>query len=174
MTTKTAIQFILLFFALVLIQIIGSKILLFGLATPIIFIYLILRLPINFSLSWTFTIAFFMGLVIDVFNNTPGMNALACTLLAAMRRPVFNTYFTRDDDDTGNPMPAIDTLGLGSYLKYMTTLVLAYSFMIFFIQAFSLGNVTLTLTRIACSSALSILLIFGIDSLASTHREKRL
>ncbi len=172
--TKTIIQFIMLFLALVLVQIICSKMILFNVATPIIFIYLILRLPIGFSMNWTFTIAFLTGLVIDVFNNTPGMNALACTLLAGMRRPIFNAYFTHDDDETGDLMPAIDSLGLGAYLKYMSTLVLAYCIMIFFIQAFSLHNAGLTLLRIVCSGALSILLIFGIDSLVSTHREKRL
>lgn len=172
--TKTIIHFVVLFFALVLVQIICSKMILFNLATPIVFIYLILRLPINFSINWTLTISFFMGLVIDVFNNTAGMNALACTLLAGMRRPVFNAYIIHDDDDNGNILPSIDTLGLGAYLKYMSTLVLAYCTMIFFIQAFSLHNAGLTALRIVCSAAISILLIFGFDSLVSTHREKRL
>ncbi len=171
--TKTIIQFIALFFALVLIQVMCSKIILFDVAMPIVFIYLILRLPINLSMNWVYTIAFFMGLSIDVFNNTQGMNALACTLMAGLRRPVFNLYFTRDDD-VSNPMPAIDTIGIGAYLKYMSTMVLAYCIFIFFIQAFTLHDIALTLQRIVCSAALSIFLLFGIDSLVSTHREKRL
>ena len=83
--TKTVIQFIALFAVLLLAQVICSKIVLFNVAMPVIFIYLIMRLPINLHINWTLTIAFLLGLVVDIFNNTQGMNALACTLLATMR-----------------------------------------------------------------------------------------
>ena len=91
---KTIIQFVLLFIVLTLLQVVCNKIILFDLATPIIFIYLLFRLPINLAKSWVFTIAFMTGLIIDVFGNTAGMNALACTLTSALRLPVFNFYIT--------------------------------------------------------------------------------
>jgi len=83
--TKTVIQFILLFLALMVLQLVCNKIVLFNVAMPIVVIYLILRLPVNLHGGWVLTIAFFTGLVIDIFNNTPGMNALACTILGAVR-----------------------------------------------------------------------------------------
>jgi hypothetical protein len=171
--TKTVLQFIVLFIILVLAQVICSKIILFNVAMPIIFIYLILRLPINMSTNWTLTIAFLLGLIIDIFGNTQGMNALACTLMGAMRHPVFNAYMSREDD-MSNPIPSIESLGIGVYMKYMSTMVLIYCIMIFFIQAFTLHNILLTIARIAASSLLTIILLFGLDSLASTRREKRL
>ena len=171
--TKNLIQFIVLFVVLVLVQIIFSKVVLFSIATPIIFIYLLMRLPIGLSLNIAYTVAFFMGLTIDMFNNTQGMNALACLLMTAVRTPVFNAYIPHDDE-TNNTMPSTRSLGIPSYLKYMGTLVLIYCTLIFFIQAFTLHNIFLTIGRIIGSSILSGLLIFGIDSLVSTHREKRL
>ncbi len=171
--TKTILQFVVIGILLILAQVICSKILLFGVATPFIFIYLILRLPVYFSKNWTYTIAFVLGFIVDLFGNTMGMNALACTLLAALRQPVYNAYFTRDDD-TSNPMPSIAELGIGGYMKYMSTMVLIYCTALFLIQAFSLHNFPLTLLRIVASSALTILLLFGIDSLVSTQREERL
>jgi hypothetical protein len=68
----------------------------------------------------------------------------------------------------------MDSLGITSYLKYMSTLVAIYCTVLFLTQAFTLHNFPLTLLRIIASSVLSILLIFGIDSLVSTEREKRL
>jgi hypothetical protein len=56
----------------------------------------------------------------------------------------------------------------------MATLVTGYCALIFIIQAFSLHNFVLTLARIAGSSVLSVIIIFGLDSLVSTRREKRL
>ena len=171
--TKTVIQFILLFIVLTVLQLVCNKIVLWGVAMPVVFIYLILRLPVNLHGGWVLTIAFFSGLIIDIFDNTPGMNALACTLMAAVRRPVFNMFVSREND-MNIPIPSVDSMGVGDYLKYMATLVTVYCTLIFLIQAFSLHDIVLTLARIAGSSLLSIIIIFGLDTLVSTRREKRL
>ena len=171
--TKTVIQFIVLFLALVVLQLVCNKIVLWGIAMPVVFIYLILRLPVNLHDGWVLTIAFFTGLLLDIFNNTPGMNALACTILAAVRRPVFNLFVSREND-MNIPIPSVDSMGVGDYFKYMATLVTVYCTLIFLIQAFSLNDFLLTLLRIAGSSILSIIIIFGLDTLVSTRREKRL
>ena len=171
--TKTVIQFIVLFLALIVVQLVCNKIVLFNIAMPVVFIYLILRLPVNLHAGWVLTIAFFSGLIIDIFNNTPGMNALACTMLAAIRRPVFNMFVSREND-MNIPIPSVDSMGVSDYFKYMATLVTVYCSLIFLIQAFSLHDFVLTIARIAGSSVLSIILIFGLDTLVSTRREKRL
>ena len=172
--TKTVIQFIVLLLALVVLQLVCNKIVLFNVAMPVVFIYLILRLPVNLHGGWVLTIAFFTGLLMDIFDNTPGMNALACTLMAAARRPVLNLFVSREDDMSNIPLPSVDSMGVGDYFKYMATLVTFYCTLIFLIQAFTLHNFVLTLARIASSSLLSIIIIFGLESLVSTRREKRL
>ena len=63
---------------------------------------------------------------------------------------------------------------LGGLDWYMATLVTLYCALIFSIQAFTLHNIVLTLARIAGSSVLSVIIIFGLDTLVSTRREKRL
>ena len=101
------------------------------------------------------------------------MNSLACVVMTIVRRPVFDMFILRDDEDN-DPIPSMDSLGITGYLKYMATLVTIYCAVLFLTQAFTLHNFPLTLLRIVASSVLSILLIFGIDSLVSTQREKRL
>lgn len=171
--TKTVIQFIVLFLVLVVLQLVCNKIVLFNVAMPVVFIYLILRLPVNLHGGWVLTIAFFTGLIIDIFNNTPGMNALACTIMAAVRRPVFNVFVSRDND-MNILIPSVDSMGVSDYFRYMATLVTLYCALIFSIQAFTLHNALLTLARIVASSVLSVVIIFGLDTLVSTRREKRL
>ncbi len=170
--TKNVLQFTVLFIVLILLQVVCNKIVLFGMATPIVFIYLILRLPINLHNNWTYTIAFAMGLIVDIFSNCPGMNALSCVVMAAIRRPVFNLYVAHEDDIS--PIPSLASLGVPGYFKYMATLVAAYCILLFSIQAFSLHNALLTLGRITTSTVLSVVLILAIDSLVSSDREKRL
>lgn len=170
---KTVLQLILLAIIMVLVQVFCSKLLLFNVAMPIVFIYVLMRLPINMSTNWVLTLSFLLGLVIDIFNNTQGMNALSCTIMGALRRPVFNAFQSREDD-MSNPLPSIHSLGFETYAKYAVTLTVIYCFLVFTFQAFTLRNFSLTLVRIAASSVLSAVFILGIDSLVSTRREKRL
>lgn len=158
---------------MVLAQAICSKICLFNIAVPIIFIYFLIRLPLSLGVNWMMTIGFVLGLTIDIFNNTQGMNALSCVILAALRRPIFRLYMPREED-LADTIPSINTLGLGVFFRFMATLTVIYCTLLFSIQAFSLMNIWLTVQRIIASSILSTILILGFDSLATTHREKRL
>ena len=158
---------------MVLVQVICNHICIFGVAIPLIYIYFIVRLPINLSVNWAMTFAFLLGLTIDIFSNTQGMNALACTVTAALRRPVFSLYFAREDD-LANPIPSIRTLGSGIYIKYLLSIVLLFNIMLFLIQSFTLADIRITILRIIASTILTTFLLFGIDSLDNTKREKRL
>lgn len=172
--SRNFIQFIFLFVILTLLQVVCNKIILFNVACPIIFIYTILRLPVDLNKSLALTLAFITGLVVDVFGNTPGMNALCCTVVCGIRIPVFNFLDTHDDDESTSILPSIHTLGIANYIKYIFILVPVYCSLLFFIQAFTLRNPLLTLSRIGASSLLSIIIILGIESLVGTQREKRL
>lgn len=173
--SKSIIQFFFLFIIMILTQaIVFNNICLFNSATAFIFIYFIIRLPITLSLNWVLTLSFILGFTIDIFSDTQGMNALACTILAMSRRTILRLYFPREDDLT-NPEPSIKSLGLGIYIKYLLTMVLFFCIMIFLIEAFTFFNPVQLITRIAASSALTFILILGIDSLTIRQkREKRL
>ncbi len=170
---RSTIELIVLAIVLVLAQVVCNKVILLGVATPIIFIHVLLRFPMSMSKMTLFTLAFVLGLVVDIFGNTPGMNALSCTIAASVRQPVFYMYSMREEE-LKDVLPSMTTLGTGNYLKYMGTMVLIYCIILFSIQAFTLDDAVLTIKRMVCSSVLSVVLIAGIDSLVSTRREKRL
>lgn len=171
--TKNAVVSSILFIIMVLLQVICNRICLFNIAVPFVFIYFIFRLPMTLSANWVITLSFLIGLTIDIFSNTAGMNAMACTVIGAMRRPIFSIYFPREDE-MSNPIPSIRTLGFGNYIKYMFTLTLLFCILIYIIQLFTFSNFLLTFYRIIGSSILTALIIIGFDSLATTNREKRL
>lgn len=171
--TKNALTFTLLFILMVFLQIICNRICLFNVAVPFVFIYFILRLPLTLSVNWVMTFSFLIGFTVDIFSNTQGMNAMACTLIGALRRPVISLFFPREDEMTV-PIPSIRTLGIGNYLKYMLTLIILFCVCIFIIQMFSFSNVLLMFLRIVASSVLTGIVLFGFDSIATARREKRL
>ncbi len=172
--SKTLLQFILLTFILVLAQVlVFNHVSLFNTAVPMVFIYVILRLPITLSLNWMLTIGFFLGLVVDIFSDTYGMNAMACTILALCRRPILRLYVPLQEDLT-KPEPSMLSLGTGIYLKYLLTTTLLYCLLIFTIEAFTFFHPLQLLLRVVFSTLLSMIIMLGIDSLMTPRSEKRL
>ncbi len=171
--TRTVITFILLFVVLVLAQpLIFNNLILFNVALPLVFVYLIISLPVTLSTNWSVVIGFLTGLAVDIFSDTPGMNALACTILAFIRKPVYHLYMSYDDDLSGM-RPSIATMGSAPYFKYMLTMVFVYCLTVFAIEAFQFFNLRLLLLRTVCSTIFTFIIIYAIDSL-SFNREKKL
>lgn len=160
--TKTIINFVVLSLVLLLAQIVCNKMMLLGIAMPIVYTYVILRLPVDWNKSWILTIAFFLGLAVDIFNDTPGMNAMAATIMATAREPVFYLCAPHDLQED-NLMPGSHSIGTANYVKYSFVLTLLFATVLYLIQAFTVHNIVLTLERIAASTALSVLLLLGID-----------
>ena len=71
------------FIGLVLLQVlILNNVHIAGYATPFLYIYFILKFASGTSRNELMLWAFFFGLTIDIFADTPGMNAAATVLLA--------------------------------------------------------------------------------------------
>lgn len=163
--SRELIYYAILFVAMLLLQaLICNHIVLFNVAVPIIFIYFIIRLPMSLSTNWVLTLSFLMGFCVDIFSDTPGMNALACTIFAIARRKIFTLYNSRDEHHA-EIVPSISTLGFATYCKYLLTTTLCYCTLIFLIEYFSFSHLPMMLFKIVSSSVLTFLLLLGIDSL---------
>lgn len=150
------------FVLLVLFQVLLlNRISLFGVATPILYIYFLLKLPIGRNLFFVIISGFLLGLVVDIFLNTPGMNAAATTLMAAFRKPFLDMFFSREEYD--EYVPGIHA-GTASFVKFAVFFVVLHHTLLFFIESFTFFNLPNTLLRIAASSVLTLGLIFTLDS----------
>jgi len=75
--------YIFRFIILVLLQIfIFSQIQFSNLINPYFYVLFVLLLPFDMPRSAMLLMAFFLGLTIDLFSNTLGMHAAACTWMA--------------------------------------------------------------------------------------------
>lgn len=171
---KTALNFVILFFVLIISQVvICNNICLFNTAIPIIFIYLIVRLPLSLNINIVLTIAFLTGLLVDIFSNTQGMNALACTILSFVRRHILRLYVPREEDISDGGV-SIKSIGFTSYFKFLLTIVFLYCAMIFTIESFSFFNPLRLISQILSSTIFSFIIILGIDRIANKQSEKKL
>ncbi len=165
---KDILKFTLLFFLMLMVQVlICNHIAIFNVAVPIVFIYFIIRLPISIGNGWLFTLSFLIGLCIDIFSDTPGVNSLSCTLLAALKRPIYYAYVPRDDK-TQDLIPSLSSLGVGTYCKFLVSMIGIYCLLVFSIEYFNLADVKEIVILSASSCLLTFIILLAIDCLIIT------
>lgn len=171
---KNDITNIFLMAILIMIQVlVCNHIMLFNVAMAFVFIYVIIRLPMDLSTNWLLTWAFISGFIVDVFSDTPGVNSLACTILAMVKKPMLYAYVPKDDR-TKDIIPSLSTLGFSVYGKYLFSMTFTYCVLAFSIEYFNFADVKEIVIMSAASAVFTFLILLSVDSLIVTHREKRL
>ncbi|AVM52715.1 rod shape-determining protein MreD [Bacteroides zoogleoformans] len=152
------------FIGLVLLQVlILNNVHIMGYATPFLYIYLILKFESDASRNELMLWAFFLGLTVDVFSDTPGMNAAASVLLAFLRPIVFRLFVPRDTLD--GIVPAVHTMGISPFLKYLVVGVFVHHGMLLVVEFFSLAYIGTLLVRIAVSTILTVGCIMAVEGI---------
>lgn len=155
------IKYGLSFILLVLLQVLVlNHIVFLDYATPILYVYLLIKLPIGINRNLIVFLGFFIGLFIDIFSNTPGVNAAATTFVAFFRRPIQGLFFSREDFD--QLVPKLSLLG-SAFVKYTILFVLIHNILLFTIETFSYSDVLTLVLRIFSSAALTLIIIFGFE-----------
>ena len=107
--------------------------------------------------------AFLLGLAVDIFGNTPGMNAAATVLLAFLRPSLLRLFTPRDNLD--NFIPSLKTMGITPFLKYTTASVFVHSLALLSIEFFSFSGIWLLLLRVLCCTILTITCIVAVEGI---------
>ena len=114
-------------------------------------------------------LAFFSGLVLDAFSNTPGVATGALTATAFVQYPLMHAMVPKDAVE--NAVPDMNLLGKYGYISYIAILMLVHHLMYFLLEAFSFFNAMDLLLRFLGSYALSMLLALSIEMLFSSKRK---
>lgn len=162
---KSFFSYALLFVILVLVQaLVMNHIVLFNCAVCFIFIYFLVRVPIGLTTNAILTLGFLLGLSVDMLSDTPGLNALACTILASLRRPIFYAY-EQHDDQKRNLSPSLGSMGLLNFCKYILTLSAAYCLMVSILEFITFSDIVGILIKAGASTLFTFLVMLAIDSL---------
>ena len=86
-----------------------SPIALFRVATPYLYPFLLLLLPVGTSRSVLCVVGFVLGFLIDFFGLTPGLHASALTLTAFLRQPIL--YLLTEKNTPEHLLPLFPILG---------------------------------------------------------------
>lgn len=157
------IRGLLYFVVLVLIQVlILNNIHFLRIATPFLYLYFIIKMPVGSSSDLVVLFSFLIGLVIDMFSNTPGMHAAACTLTGFIREPLIRLYMGKDLPD--GIYPSYKTFGYSGLFRYVLSLVLIHHVTLFLIESLTLFDPLFLAIRIGASVITTTLLICTIEA----------
>ena len=154
---------VLLFAILLLAQVLVlNHIHLFDCATPLLYVYVVLQFRRNYPRWGILLVSFLLGLVVDIFSNTPGVAAASMTFLGFLQPYVFAMFLNRDSDE--DLQPSMKSLGFAKFFYYAAVLVVVYCVIFFTIETFSFFNGLLWLECVGGSAMLTILLILAIEN----------
>lgn len=154
------------FLVLVLIQVLVlNHIHLLGVATPLLYVYFILNFSYNYPRWASMLWAFIMGIIIDIFSNTPGIASASLTLLAAIQPHILRPFIMHDD--TSDIEPNITVLTYSRYIGFASIMTFIYSIVFFTLEMFSFFNIVEWISCVIGSTVLTIALILVIERMRS-------
>jgi len=159
MTSRTLFFNIVRFIFLVFFQVlILNHINLGGYINPYFYIYFILLLPFDTPRWMLLLIAFILGLGIDIFTNTIGLNASACVVMAFFRPFVISAISSGPESLIGDT-PSLRSQGIKWFLYYSIILVVSHHFTLFYLEIFRFSEFMATFVRVLLSSSFTMLLV---------------
>ena len=152
------------FIGLVLIQVlVFNQMHISGYATPFLYIYFILKINSKVGRNELMLWAFMLGLTVDIFGNTPGMNAAAATCLAFSRSSLLRLSTLRSEDEAF--YPGIKSLGVSSFSRYALLASVLFCTVLLLIVTFSFFHVGRLILKIIASTISTFIFIFCAESI---------
>jgi hypothetical protein len=136
-----------------------------GYINPYFYIYFILLLPFETPRWLLLLSAFLLGISLDAFTNTFGLNASACVLMAFVRPFVISVISTGTEFMVGHS-PSLKNQGMKWFAYYSIILVLVHHFALFYLEIFRFTEFFQTLLRVLLSSIFTLLIIFIAEYLS--------
>ena len=142
-----------------------GRIHLFGCATPLLYVWLIILMPRNYPKWGILLWSFLLGATIDMFFNTPGVAAASLTLTGMVQPYLLEVFIPRDSAD--NLKPSATTLGLLRYGYFVGMLVLLFCITFYSLELFSFYDFWLWLKHVGGSTLITLILIFTFEAVRS-------
>ena len=150
-----SIQFLIIVALQVLIL---NNVELLGYMNPYLYLIFLLILPADIGRNSLLIIAFFLGLSIDLFENSGGLHTSATLLIAFLRPTLFKLIAGPSSSELERFN--IKTLGTGRFLLLAAITVLIHHFWLFMLESFSLKDLLQVFKRTFFSSLFTLLLIY--------------
>jgi len=172
MDNGSFIRRLFLLIGLVLLQVLFlNRISLFGYVTPLYYIWLIVRFDSSMKRSGILLWAFFLGLFIDLFSGTPGLNAASATFLAMLQPGIVKLFVSLDRHDVLIPCSA--SMGGRQFAGYLLLMTVLHHTVYFILRSIPLNDWPMLVLKIVFSTLLTFILMLVTEYVSSSSGSKR-
>jgi len=168
---KNTVRFVL--FLLIQILILNEVPPIHQFITPYIYFLFLLWLPFGSSRISLTLAGFVLGYGLDLFTNTPGLHAAACTLIGYLRPTILNLLIAQEASEELSREPSIGTMGWGPYFIYIFTLTFIHHFYLVLLEWLQFGNFTYFIGKVTATSLMSMLLILLVELIMNRRKLNR-
>jgi rod shape-determining protein MreD len=146
------ISYIAFFILFVLLQIVFFRnIVLFDYALCFLYIGYLIIFPFDIKPTRLMLVGFALGIMIDTFYDTVGINAFVCVLVAFIRPYILQTLTPGGGYDNQTEI-SVSSMGFLWFFKYATLMILIHHFVFFLLEAWSLKHILEVFIRTFFSS----------------------
>lgn len=146
------------FIALVFAQVtVFNYVNLFGFINPLIYIAWVMFFPFRKNISFLLIFSFLLGLSVDFFSDSGGINAAATLFIAFIRLPLLRIILKKSDFDY--LLFNLRTISFSKALSFISLLTVIHHFVVFTLAYFSFKEFTSVITNTLLTSFFTILLI---------------
>lgn len=146
------------FIGLILLQVVVfNHINLFGFINPMIYIAWIFLFPFRKNISLLLVLSFVLGLSVDFFSDSGGINAAATLFIAFIRLPILKLVLNKSDFDYYSFN--LRTISFSKAFLFITVLTIIHHLIVFSLAYFSFNDVISVISNTLSTSVFTIILI---------------
>lgn len=155
MISRTLVTDILMIVVLIALQVfVLNRITVFGKFTPVIYPVFVMFYPFFRNRFQFLFLSFALGLGIDAFLGTWGINAFATTAIAYFRTLIFRT-----STDTSTDFFSFHSLQWSQFIFFIVTSIFLHQFIVQYLEFFKLSRVLEIFLNVLATSAISFIFI---------------
>lgn len=153
------LQIVFLFVSLLLLQVLVlNNIRFLGYVNPYLYIVFVFSYPIRNNRFPFLILAFILGLLIDAFSDSGGINAFATLFIAYIRLFFIKTIFKKTTSEYQSFSLRLESFD--KVFNYVVTLTFIHHFILFLLVNFGFKNFTNVLLNTFLSSVFTLILYF--------------
>ncbi|MHB1107927.1 MAG: rod shape-determining protein MreD [Lutibacter sp.] len=155
LAVNNAVRFIGLLFLQVLIL---NYVNIFGHINPMVYIVWVFLYPVRKTRSLFLILSFLLGISIDFFSDSGGVNAFAITFIAYFRLPILMAVLKKSDLDYGQFN--LKTLSANKIILFISILTVIHHFIVFSLEYFSFSEFLNIISNTVLTSIFTIMISF--------------